>query len=515
MIINKPPMGWNSWGVMQTKVNYDGVYETARFIRDSLYRYGFHDNEGKTVISLDSYAEDNISGENIKKLGTKIFSNSPYTENGVKQPGTNQTLGHYYGPFIIWEWTLDDKVEGTGTNEIPEYYWQDAALKVNGNIYKVSSNGGYATDPTHPAVKANIEYTLKQWNEWGVKYVKADFLNNGIIEGDSWYNPEITTGVQAYNYGMKILLETAKLYDMYIVESISPIFPYQYAHGRRVSCDRFSEIAESEYVLNAISYGWWTDKLYAVNDPDHLVMCKQNNGAKETMGENRARATSGMVTGAYIFGDNFSLKGLKGGAKPGYAAQSRKRAYKIMGNADINEYVRNNTGSFRPLDGHKAESIFVRDTEKYFYLAVFNYSTTAAKSGKVSFERMGVDPESIESIKELWMNETVTYDNSTLSYSVPAKDVRVFRIAKDTNTGISIVEDDDTRISIKSDGENMNISAEKGIDSVAIYSPAGTLLSKSFGNGENEITLPRPTGCNVYIIKTLFADGSVEITKYK
>jgi alpha-galactosidase len=192
-----------------------------------------------------------------------------------------------------------------------------------------------------------------------------------------------------------------------------------------------------------------------------------------------------------------------------------------MGNADINEYVRNNTGSFRPLDGHKpsdgqqAESIFVRDTEKYFYLAVFNYSTTAAKSGKVSFERMGVDPESIESIKELWMNETVTYDNSTLSYSVPAKDVRVFRIAKDTNTGISIVEDDDTRISIKSDGENMNISAEKGIDSVAIYSPAGTLLSKSFGNGENEITLPRPTGCNVYIIKTLFADGSVEITKYK
>lgn len=515
------PMGWNSWGVMQTVVNYDGVYETARFIKDSLYRYGFHDNEGKTVISLDSYAKDNIPGENIKKLGTKIFSNNAYTENGVKLPGTNQTLGHYYGPFIIWEWTLDDKVEGTGANGIPEYYWQDAALKVDGKIYKVSSNGGYATDPTHPAVKANIEYTLKQWSEWGVKYVKADFLNNGIIEGDSWYNPEITTGVQAYNYGMKILLETAKLYDMYIVESISPIFPYQYAHGRRVSCDRFSEIAESEYVLNAVSYGWWTDKLYAVNDPDHLVMCKQNNGARETMGENRARATSGMVTGAYIFGDNFSLKGLKNGSKPGYAAQSRKRAYEIMGNADINEYVRNNTGSFRPLDGHKpsdgqqAESIFVRDTEKYFYLAVFNYSTTAAKSGKVNFKRMGVDPESIESIKELWLNETVTYDNSTISYNVPAKDVRVFRIAKDTNTGIAAVEDDDTRISIKSDGENMSISAEKEIDSVAIYSPAGTLLMKSFGNGENEVTLPRPTGCNVYIIKTLFADGSVEITKYK
>ena len=516
------PMGWNSWGVMQTVVNYDGVVETARFIKDSLYQYGFYNKEGKTVISLDSYAKDNITPDNILKLGKKILSNGTYTESGKKLPGTNQTLGHYYGPFIIWEWTLDDKVEGTGKNGIPEYYWSDAALKVNDKIYKVSSNGGYATDPTHPAVKANIEYTLKLWNSWGVKYIKADFLNNGIIEGDSWYNPEIKTGVQAYNYGMKILLETAQLYNMYIVESISPIFPYQYAHGRRISCDRFSEISESEYVMNALSYGWWTDKLYTVNDPDHLVMCKQNNGAKETMGENRARATTGMVTGAYIFGDNFSLKGLKGGAKPGYAAESRKRAIEIMGNADINDYVRNNTGSFKPLEGddpsksQQAESFFVRDTEKYFYLAIFNYSTSTEKTGKVSFERMGIDPEKIESIKELWMNKNVTYDNYELSYNIPAKDARVYRITKSTSTSIADIESEETSISITSyDDENVSICANKEIAFVAIYNTDGTLLSKNSCNNEKEISLALPTGNNLYIIKTTFADGSNNVIKYK
>ncbi len=515
------PMGWNSWGVMQTKVNYDGVHETARFIKDSLYNYGFHDKEGKTVISLDSYAEDNITEEQFKKLGTKVLSTTNYIEGGKKHPGTNQTLGHYYGPFIIWEWTLDDKVEGTGIDGIPEYYWEDAALKINGEIYKISSNGGYATDPTHPAVKANIEYTLKLWNSWGVKYVKADFLNNGIIEGDSWYNPEIKTGVQAYNYGMKILFETAKLYDMYIVESISPIFPYQYAHGRRVSCDRFSEIAESEYVLNAVSYGWWTDKLYAVNDPDHLVMCKQGNGAKETMGENRARATTGMVTGAYIFGDNFSLKGLKGGAKPGYAAQSRNRAIEIMGNADINDYVRNNTGSFRPIDGHKpssgqqAESVFVRDTEKYFYLAVFNYSTSEAKTGKVSCERMSIDPENVESIKELWLNEEVEYDNYELSYNIPAKDVRVYRFTKKVTTGIADTKSNEAHIGIKAESGTISITADKEIESVAIYSTAGTLLAETECNGEKEVHIMFPTNKNVFIVKAKFVDGNVEIVKYK
>ncbi len=515
------PIGWNSWGVMQTKVNYNGVLSTAQFLKDSLYKYGFHDKEGKTVISLDSYAKDNIKPEDIQKLGTKIFSNGTYIENGVKLPGTNQTLGHYYAPFQIWEWTLDDKVEGTGTEEIPEYLWSDAALKVNGKIYKVTSNGGYATDPTHPAIKANIEYTLKLWNSWGVKYVKADFLNSGIIEGDSWYNPEITTGVQAYNYGMKILLETAKLYDMYIVESISPIFPYQYAHGRRISCDRFSEIAESEYVMNALSYGWWTDKLYTVNDPDHLVMCKQGNNANETLGENRARATTGMITGAYIFGDNFSLKSLKGGAKPGYPEESRKRAIRIMGNKDINEYVRNNTGSFRPLEGdnpsesQQAESFFIRDTEKYFYLAIFNYSGSKEKTGTVSFERMGIDPANIESIKELWLNNKVTYNNFELSYNIPAKDARIYRITKGTNTSIADVKEE-TNICIKAEDNNIiSIKTDKKIATIAIYNAGGTLLSKKSCNNDTEITLPLPANNNIYIIKTIFADGSSNITKYK
>lgn len=516
------PIGWNSWGVMQTKVNYNGVLSTAQFLKDSLYKYGFHDKEGKTVISLDSYAKDNIKPEDIQKLGTKIFSNGTYIENGVKLPGTNQTLGHYYAPFQIWEWTLDDKVEGTGTDSIPEYTWSDAALKVNGKIYKVTSNGGYATDPTHPAVKANIEYTLKLWNSWGIRYIKADFLNSGIIEGDSWYNPRITTGVQAYNYGMKILFETAKLYDMYIVESISPIFPYQYAHGRRISCDRFSQIDESEYVMNALSYGWWTDKLYTVNDPDHLVMCKQNNGANETIGENRARATTGMVTGAYIFGDNFSLRSLKDGAKPGYASESRKRAIKIMGNKDINEYVRNNTGSFKPLEGddpsksQQAESFFIRDTEKYFYLAIFNYSGSNEKTGTVSFERMGIDPANIESIKELWLNNKVTYNNFELSYKIPAKDARIYRITKGTNTSIDNVKKEEPGISIKAEGDNaITLKADKEIGLVAIYSTNGTLLSKNICNNEKETTLPLPTNNNIYIIKTIFADGSSNITKYK
>ena len=111
-------------------------------------------------------------------------------------------LGMYAGPMCLWPWALDGKIEGTGSGANPTYYGKHIALKVNGENYPMPCNGALAVDPTHPAVKLNIEKFMKKWAGWGVKYVKADFLNCGIIEGDSWYDPEITTGVMAYNYGM-------------------------------------------------------------------------------------------------------------------------------------------------------------------------------------------------------------------------------------------------------------------------------------------------------------------------
>ncbi len=516
------PIGWSSWGVMQNYINYDGVIETAAFIKEQLYDLGFHNNAGQTVISLDSFAGDNISKANLYKMGTKLFCDGEYKELGTTKQGSNQIMGLYGGPFVAWSWVLDSKIEGTGVGSAPSYTWRDASLKVNGEVYTVPSNSGNAVDPTHPAIQALMENFMKQWASWGCKYIKIDFLNNGIIEGDSWYNPDITTGVQAYNYGMKLLYELVKKYDMYIVESIAPLFPYQYAHGRRTCCDRFSEIGESEYVMNSISYGWWTDKLYTVNDPDQLVMCKAGHGAKETIGENRARATTGMATGAFIFGDNFSDKVLEDGVVRGYPEESRTRALQIMGNVDINDYVRNNTGSFRPVEGHKpstsqqSETLFVRETPQYYYLAVFNWGPLLSNVGTVKYERLGIDPSVVGEVKELWLNEAVTYDAEGISYKVPAKDARVYRITRNDYSG----EEETTDDVIKS-SRQVSVSLVEGlcyvksdcpIESIEVYNISGQIIAKSSIIGQNVVTLKVPQYVGVYIVKCQLATGDI-ITK--
>lgn len=524
------PMGWSSWGVQMNYITYQGVLDCASFIKNELYDLGFHQNDGRTVISLDSFAEDNISQAQLYTMGTKIFGEGPYRDGRETKQGSNQILGQYCGPLVVWDWTLDSQVQGTGVGGSPTYTNRDIALKVNGNVYKMPSNGGLAVDPTHPGVKACMENFMARYARNGAKYVKADFLNNGIIEGDSWYDPNITTGVQAYNYGMKMFHELAERYGMYVVESISPIFPYQYGHGRRTCCDRFSEIGETEYVMNSISYGWWTDRLYTVNDPDQLVLCKGGHNAQETLGENRARATSGMTVGAFIFGDNFSENvvytdsndGHTQGQVVGYPEESRTRALQIMGNADINDYVRNNTGSFMPVYGNNytssqnAERVFMRSLPGVVYVAVFNYSRVMSSNGTVEFDRIGVNPADVKNIKELWSGEAVTPEADGIKYLVPAKDVKVYRITLNDGAGVEeTVADEVAGATLMHLGAGVfSLTSGKTMAAAEAYDLAGRRVASvdCKGNYAAEIDL---SACNsgVYMVTARYTDGTAETIK--
>lgn len=523
------PIGWNSWGNMMNHINYDGVYETAQFMHENLRQYGFHDNDDQITISLDSF-NGNLGDIKIYELGTKTFKNGTYREGRETKEGWNMVLG-MYGGMVVWSWTLGNKVDGTGLNGTRDYTWGDVALKVNGEVYGHGTDA-LAMDPTHPAVRANLEWAFAQWARSGTKYIKMDFVNAAIREGDSWYDPEITTGTMAYNYGMKIVMELAEKYDMYVVLAMSPLFPYQYAHGRRTCCDRWGRLGESEFVMNAISYGWWTDRLYTVNDPDQMTMCQNEQNASETLGENRARATSGMASGAFIFGDNFSdhcyytddTKSHSKGQVCGYPAESRRRAIQIMGNRDINDYVRNNVGSFRPVEGdhpslsQDAENLYMRDTPQYLYLAIFNWNYSTELKGNVSFERLGIDPSNVGTIKELWSGDEVQPVDNGISYSMPLGDAIVYRITKldyvpDPSAVETVIADEETSLKAEITAGVCNVESPCGINAVTIYDMTGIAVASTVAAGETTVTLPADVTAGIYIVSCRLADGTSRSVK--
>ena len=229
------------------------------------------------------------------------------------------------------------------------------------------------------------------------------------MEGDKWYNPEIHTGVEAYNYGMQLL--NKYFGDMYLNLSISPIFPSQYAQSRRIACDAWNKIKDTEYSLNALSYGWWIDRVYQYNDADHIVL----RDAEES--ENRARVTSSVITGLYIVGDDFSRTG---------DPKVKERAKKFLTNAEVNAIA--DGRSFRPVEGNgeMSECQFMRTEEDgSVYYAAFNY-TDRDTTIQLPLQRIGIKAGSVE-VKDLWEGTTSTITGETDNINIPAKDAKLFK----------------------------------------------------------------------------------------
>ncbi|MDR1169311.1 MAG: alpha-galactosidase [Prevotellaceae bacterium] len=381
------PFGWNSWGALQFNLTYRKALEVSDFIKENLQNNHFVNRDSTLYIGLDS-GWNSFSEEELKSFVEHCKSN-------------NQIAGIYWTPFTDWgkhpERTLRDA---------PEYKYKDIYLYANGKPQEL--DGAYAIDPSHPAVEIQMKNTSELFRRCGFEYVKMDFMTHGAMEADSWYKPEISTGMKAYNYGMELLNQYFG--DMFINLSISPIFPAHYAQSRRIACDAWNRIKDTEYTLNALSYGWWLDRVYQYNDADHVVLRDASEG------ENRARITSAVITGLFITGDDFSADASDSG---------KKRAVACLSNADVNAVAQGN--SFRPVEGNgeKSENQFVHaDKNGNTYYAVFNYSNVDTTIN-IPIERIELDKSKQYSAKELWSGETVDL-KSTLT--VPAKDVKLLLI---------------------------------------------------------------------------------------
>lgn len=385
------PFGWNSWGKLQQNISYTKAIQVSDFFARELQPNHF-ENDGTVYIGLDS-GWQKFSNEQLKQFVEHCHAN-------------HQEAGIYLAPFAVWH--VNDNAPVADTN----YKFKDIYLYANGK--KQILDGGVALDPTHPGTKRLIETTVARFKKAGFKYVKADFLGHGVLEADKFFDPHVTTGIQAYNEGMKFVEATLGK-EIYLNESISPLFPAQYANSRRIACDTFGDIGKIEYTLNALTYGWWLSRVYDFNDADHVVL----DGYSE--GENRARVTSAIITGIFISGDDFSAGG---------SVSGKQRAEKFLTNTEIDALARVKK-LFRPVEGNtgnRAANLFSFEGKKKFYVAAFNYSDTNMNFD-LNLKRAGlVFPGQIVD-KELWSGVIADASNFT-NINFDQADAVLYRFSK-------------------------------------------------------------------------------------
>lgn len=481
---------WQSWGGMAEKVNYDGAVNVSDFFKEQLMPNHFVNENGVCYIVLDSF------WDNLTDFQLRIFAQH-CKANGQKP-------GIYHTPFSCWLGSEADLKSYTPYSGSP-YKWDDLVLTGNGKKRKIAS---YALDPTHPGTREYNRQRFEKFKSLGFEYVKLDFINNGTLEADKFYDPAVTTGMQAYTYGMDYILEMAKSAGMFVDLSIAPVFPAK-GHARRISCDCWGELDNSMYGLNSLDLCWWLDRVYCYNDPDHLVLSRAEND-----GQARIRYTMGAMTGTVLLGDNYSLKGSCLGNQA-----ERDLALRIATNDDINAVARIGR-SFRPVEGrmdvpftryqysYSVDREFTLDTPEALYYVVFNYDKANAYAKTADLARIGVDPANVKSVKELWTGQGVSVTGNSLNVSVPKGDVRMYRIDKKQATGIAAVKADGGSAAISYRSGSLAVKASGAVAFISVYDLQGLLMARRpVGGGAAEAQLALNCAPGVYLVKVVLESG--------
>jgi alpha-galactosidase len=387
------PVGWNSWGALQNKVTLNKAKGVIDFFSDSCK--GFRTADSTLFIDLDSFWDNLIKGgldSNVSQLKEFV----QYCQIKGFKPGI------YWAPFTDWG-KRDRKMEGSSCN-----YAQAWTLQ---NGQPVDMDGAYALDPTHPGTKARILWCLNHLKKLGFEMIKIDFLGHGALESDHFFDTTVTTGMQAYNMGMKFI-DSVLDNTMLVYAAISPTMATApYVHMRRIACDAFSAIDNTEYTLNSTSYGWWQSYLYNYVDADHVVFSKESAGA------NRARMASALITGTLITGDDYDSTG-----------QWSTTAMRLLQNKNLLNVIKEGH-SFRPVDantGNKAVNVFVKTVDKKMYLAVFNYSNNPLKY-TLPLTRLGLSQSTKYYSTELFSGSKATWSGN-VELPVPPSDAMLYLI---------------------------------------------------------------------------------------
>ena len=512
------PVGWMSWNVMEVKNNFTDDKEIMEYISKVLRPMGFHNRqEAPNVISIDAWS--NLNGSQERELCAEATP-------------LNAVVGCYGCPFSLW-WNEKDLDNTYYSSSMSTYTGRDVVLTANGKPLKFE--GAFCLDPTHPAVKASMAKWIQQQIQRGFRYMKLDFMTCGIIQADSYYNPDVHTGVEAYNEGFSYFCKKVDEVKtpIFILNSIAPLFPYQYANARRVACDTWGSINWTEYSMNALTAGWWTGGLYQFNDPDGVPLIGRGDQAALTLGENRARLTNAAATGMVLLADNLSETNVSGQGSP---TVSRKRAENLFANADFDALL--GTGrTFKPVYGYKehngkadgAENFAMLRMGDTLYVAVINYSSSALK-GTLPLALLGITEDDCLGIREVWFGSDVVPADGSLPYDVPAKDARIYRFTL-KGTGVAPVVEKESlkkplvRLSPSSEGGRgepvLLVDAPAPLARVTVFASSGmTLADVSPGPDEAcRIALPLPpsfcrrgTGRNscssLMLVQLQLADGT-------
>jgi len=409
------PIGWWSWTV------YYGAI-----------------NEGETLTNGDWQAE------HLKSLGYKYFqvdegyqyARGEYTTpNATQFPDGMRFVGHHLiGEGLTFGvWTAPFEV--TTRAWVYEHHkdWLVHNAKGDpipiGDVWNQKTDVLYALDTTHPGAQQYLRDTYKTLTrEWGVRFIKLDFMDTTAIEGYH-YRPN-TTALETQRIGLQIIRDAVGE-DVILDKDGSPMLnPVGLVDTGRISADTGHSFERTKNAASGIAARFYMQRNFFVDDPDAFnvtathLMERANERSSISLGAAEASiALSAVSGGMYEIGDAMPILG------------SEKDRLALVENRDLLDIPKVGRAStpvdlmtYEPED-EQPSIFFLQEDQRQAILTVFNW-TNAVRSHTLKLADLGLPADhTLAAMDVLNQDETVTLQGGTVRLeNQPPQSVRVIKL---------------------------------------------------------------------------------------
>jgi hypothetical protein len=412
-VTSKASRGWWSWTAYYGGITDGLALTNAQWLAEHLKRFGydyFFIDEGYEY-ARGEYTTTNANQfpEGMRPLARRVSN-------------LGLTLGMWTSPFQVstrswvYEHHKDWLVHNAAGKPIQITPRVDEPL--------------YALDTTHPGAQ---EYLLQTYRtmarEWGVRFIKLDFMDTATIEGYH-YQPN-TTAMQAQRIGLE-LIRKAVGEEVLLDKDGSPMLnPVGIVDVGRISEDAAAFFPTSKAVANGFAQRYYMNRNFFVADPDAFNISDQLSRRPDlsaapgpTPDEAEvAIVLSALVGGMFEIGDDLTLLG----REPGRLA--------LLENRDLLQMVDLSRAAV-PVDlmdyskEDEEASIFVlHEDRRQTMLAVFNW-TDAPRSHSLRLDALQLPPgDDFAATDVLHWDRRVTVKNGVLELvGQPAHSVRLIKL---------------------------------------------------------------------------------------
>ena len=414
------PIGWWSWTVYYGAINEGEVLANgdwqAAHLKSFGYKY-FQIDEGY------QYARGEFATPNATQFPDGMRFVGHYLV------GKGLTFGVWTAPFEVtsrawvYEHHKDWLVHNAKGDPIPI-----------GDVWNQKTDVLYALDTTHPGAQQYMRDTYRTLvREWGVRFIKLDFMDTTAIEG--YYHRPDTTALEAQRIGLQVIRDAVGE-EVILDKDGSPMLnPVGLVDTGRISADTGHSFERTKNAASGIAARFYMQRNFFVNDPDAFnvtatyLMEHAHEQSSISLGAAEASiALSAVSGGMYEIGDDMLVLG------------SEKDRLALVENRELLNMAKVGRAStpldlmsYEPADGQPS-IFFLREDQRQAILTVFNWTNTvrshALRLADLGLANLGLPAgHTFAATDVLKENETVTLEGGAVRLeNQPPQSVRMIKL---------------------------------------------------------------------------------------